>query len=276
MGPASLSCGARTLSLSTPQIMGVLNVTPDSFSDGGEFFDPAQAVNRAREMVAQGASIIDVGGESTRPGAQAVSESEELARVIPVVEAITRELDVIISLDTSSPAVMQQGVAAGAGMINDVRALQRQGALEVAATLDVPVCLMHMQGSPTTMQKNPQYAGVVQEVMEFLQQRIAACEQVGIERHRVVMDPGFGFGKTLEHNLSLLRQLADFKRFNLPLLVGMSRKKMIGELTGRPTQDRMVGSVAAAMLAAQAGANILRVHDVAATMDALKVLNSIQ
>jgi dihydropteroate synthase len=255
-----------------PQVMGILNVTPDSFSDGGEFVGREAAVTHALEMVAAGAAIIDVGGESTRPGAAAVSAEEELSRVVPVVEAIRQQSDTAISVDTSKPAVMQAAVAAGATLINDVRALQEPGALEMAASLQVPVCLMHMQGQPRTMQQAPHYEdGVVVEVIRFLQQRIAACQFSGIERNQIWVDPGFGFGKTLQHNLELLRGLEQFRALDAPLLVGISRKSMIGALLGDlPVEQRLQGSVGAAVVAVARGAAVVRVHDVRETVEALK------
>ncbi|RRJ83541.1 dihydropteroate synthase [Aestuariirhabdus litorea] len=257
--------------------MGVLNVTPDSFSDGGRFIDPERALQHAREMVAAGASFIDVGGESTRPGAEPVSVEQELERVVPLVAAIRAELDVVVSVDTSTPEVMREAVAAGAGLINDVRALQRPGALAMAATLEVPVCLMHMLGEPGTMQVAPHYQDVIAEVSAFLLQRIECCEAAGIDRSRLLVDPGFGFGKTLEHNLQLLRGLDRFARLGVPLLVGMSRKSMVGAVLGRADPaDRLYGSLAVAVMAAQAGAQILRVHDVKETHDALAMVDAVK
>jgi dihydropteroate synthase len=274
-----LDCGGRGLDLSRPRIMGILNVTPDSFSDGGDFVSPAAALERARKMAAEGADLIDVGGESTRPGAPPVPVEEELARVVPVIEAIARELPLPISIDTSKPEVMRAAVAAGAGMINDVYALRREGALAAAAELGargVAVCLMHMQGEPRTMQQAPQYQDVVAEVTAFMEARIAACEAAGIPRHRLILDPGFGFGKTLQHNLTLLRRLGEFQTLGLPLLVGLSRKSMIGALLdGAPVEGRLHGSIAAAILAAGRGAAILRVHDVGPTAEALRVTQAV-
>jgi len=255
--------------------MGILNITPDSFSDGGRFYDRQQALAQARAMVEEGAAIIDIGGESTRPGAAPVSEQQELDRVIPVLEAIASELDVVISVDTSTPAVMRQAEQSGAGLINDVRALQRPGALEYAASSALPVCLMHMQGQPDHMQNQPAYSDVVAEVIGFLQARVAACEAAGIERQRLLLDPGFGFGKTLQHNLALLKHLQRCTAPGLPLLVGLSRKSMIGAILDKPVEQRLHGSVAAALLAAQQGAAIIRVHDVAATVDALDILQAV-
>ncbi|MFP5382992.1 MAG: dihydropteroate synthase [Gammaproteobacteria bacterium] len=268
-----LVCGNRTLDLSRPRVMGILNVTPDSFSDGGRFGMPDAALARAAAMVAEGADLIDVGGESTRPGAAQVSVAEELDRVMPVVERIVLELDVCVSVDTSTPAVMRAAAAAGAHLLNDVRALRRAGALEAARDTGLPVCLMHMSGEPDTMQQDPYYDDVVAEVRDFLLQRVAACVAGGIPRARLVLDPGFGFGKTLEHNLALLRRLDELVGAGLPVLAGLSRKSMIGALLGgRPVGERLHGSVAAAMVAAMRGACILRVHDVGPTADALKVL----
>ncbi len=255
-----------------PQVMGILNVTPDSFSDGGEFVGREAAVDHALEMVEAGAAIIDIGGESTRPGAEAVTAAQELDRVMPIIEAIRQQTTVPISIDTSKPQVMQAAVAAGANLINDVRALQEEGALSMAASLQVPVCLMHMQGLPRTMQQAPHYEdGVVTEVFRFLQQRIAASQFSGIERSKIWVDPGFGFGKTLEHNLELLRGLEQFQPLEVPLLVGISRKSMIGALLGdAPVEQRLQGSVGAAVVAVARGAKIVRVHDVRETMEALK------
>ena len=267
-----LPCGNRVLDLAHTHVMGILNVTPDSFSDGGRFNQLDAALRHAEAMVVAGATLIDVGGESTRPGAADVDSAQEIARVVPVIEALAARVAVPISVDTSKPEVMRAAVAAGAGLINDVRALRAEGALEAAADLRVPVCLMHMQGEPRTMQEAPHYGDVVAEVKRFLADRLLACEFAGIERKRLLVDPGFGFGKTLEHNLALLRALREFVALGVPLLAGLSRKGMIGALTGRdaPAQ-RVHGSVAAALLAAQRGAAILRVHDVAATRDALAV-----
>ncbi len=275
-----LRCGDRTLDLNRPRMMGILNVTPDSFSDGGDFFSPRhtpdRALARAERMVSDGAAIIDIGGESTRPGANAVSLEEELARVIPVIERLHARLpDVIISIDTSKSEVMRAAVAAGASMINDVWALRAGGALEAACDLDAAICLMHLQGEPRTMQQQPCYVDVVAEVRAFLAGRIAACLAAGIARERLLVDPGFGFGKTLEHNLALLRNLGEFRTLGVPLLVGLSRKSMIGALTGRPVGERLYGSIALTALAAWQGAAIVRVHDVAETADALKVCSAV-
>lgn len=259
--------------------MGILNITPDSFSDGGIFLSPEKALARAREMVEEGAAIIDVGGESTRPGALPVPLDEELRRVVPIIKALTTELAVPISIDTSKPEVMQAAVAAGAGMINDVRALRTEGALQMATSLDrqasIPVCLMHMQGDPQRMQLHPDYNDVVSEVKEFLGQRIAACINAGIPRERLLIDPGFGFGKSLEHNLTMLRELPLLMDFSVPILVGLSRKKMIGTLLGAPVDQRLHGSLALATLAVWQGAAIVRAHDVRATVDVLKISSSV-
>lgn len=271
-----LSCGRHQLDLSRPQVMGILNVTPDSFSDGGRFNQVDAALRHAEAMVKAGATLVDVGGESTRPGAAPVSEAEELARVIPVVEAIARELDVVISVDTSCPAVMREAALAGAGLLNDVRALQRPGALEVAAATGLPVCLMHMRGEPTNMQDAPQYADIQREVVTFLAERVAACTAAGISTKRIVLDPGFGFAKTLEHNLSLFRDLAKLHAFGLPLLVGASRKSMIGRVLGKEPHERLYGSLALAALAVSKGAHIVRVHDVAETVDVVKIISAVE
>lgn len=272
-----LNCAGTRLGLESPVVMGILNVTPDSFSDGGDFISADAALRHAHQMVEEGAGIIDLGGESTRPGAQAVSEQQELDRVIPLIERLASELDLPLSIDTSKAVVMREAVAAGAGMINDVMALRAEGALEVAAELEVPVCLMHMQGEPRTMQQAPSYRDVVAEVGDFLQQRVAACEAAGIARERLLLDPGFGFGKNLEHNLTLLKQLDQLGRLGLPLLAGISRKSMIGTiLGGAPVDQRLAGSLSAALYAVGKGAHIVRVHDVGPTVDALRVLLAIE
>jgi dihydropteroate synthase len=254
--------------------MGILNVTPDSFSDGGEFMHVDAALAQAFHMQEQGAAIIDVGGESTRPGAEAVSVQQELDRVIPVMEALAGRLDLPLSVDTSKPEVMQAAVQAGAGMINDVNALQEGGAVVQAAKLNVPVCLMHMQGQPRTMQKAPHYKNLIEEIKTFLSERIDACLNAGIHRQQILIDPGFGFGKTLAHNLELLSRLSEFAELECPLLAGISRKSMLGTLTGREPEQRLAASIAAAVLAAERGANIMRVHDVAETVDALKIVHA--
>ncbi|MGD8308015.1 MAG: dihydropteroate synthase [Chromatiales bacterium] len=267
-----LDCAGRMLDLSRPRVMGILNVTPDSFSDGGSFVSPAKAAGHARRMVEAGADLVDIGGESTRPGAQAVPVQEELDRVVPLVERLAAELPVPLSVDTSKPEVMRAAAAAGAGMINDVMALRAPGALVAASESGLPVCLMHMQGEPRTMQRDPHYADVVAEVRAFLAERVQACEAAGISRNRLVLDPGFGFGKTLGHNLSLLKHLDALVDSGLPVLAGVSRKSMIGRLLGDvPAQDRLYGSLAAAVIAVERGARILRVHDVGPTVEALRV-----
>ncbi|OGI45774.1 MAG: dihydropteroate synthase [Candidatus Muproteobacteria bacterium RBG_16_65_34] len=269
--PLILDCGGKPLNLARPTVMGILNVTPDSFSDGGVFFDRAEAVAGAVRMAQEGAAIIDVGGESTRPGARPVSVQEELDRVVPVIEAIAKEIAVPVSVDTSKPEVMRAAVAAGAGFINDVLALRADGALEAAAALATPVCLMHMLGEPRTMQDNPRYDDVVNDIRAFLEARIAACVAAGIARVRIVVDPGFGFGKTLEHNLELLRRLKEFAALGVPVLAGLSRKSMIGKALGLPVGRRAHASVALALLAVQNGAQIVRVHDVGPTVEALRM-----
>ncbi len=251
--------------------MGILNVTPDSFSDGGRFDRLDDALRHAERMVQEGADILDIGGESTRPGAEAVGEAEEIDRVVPIIESIASRIDVPVSIDTSKAGVMDAAVDAGACMVNDVNALRGEGALETAAKLGVPVCLMHMQGEPRTMQKAPRYAEVVSEVEAFLLRRVAACEAAGISSANIFLDPGFGFGKTLDHNLSLLRELPSLARRGYPILVGISRKSMLGMITGRDVGQRLAGSLAAALLALQRGAAVLRVHDVAETVDVLKI-----
>lgn len=271
----TLDCGGKPLDLSRPCVMGILNVTPDSFSDGGRFFAVNTALEQARRMVKDGAAIIDVGGESTRPGAAPVKVEDELRRVIPVIEAIAAELPVPVSVDTSKPQVMRAAVAAGAGAINDVNALRARGALEAARESDVPVCLMHMRGEPRTMQREPVYRDLVGEVYEFLLHRVDACVAGGIQRSRLLLDPGFGFGKTLTHNLELLRKLDRFLQAGLPVLVGISRKSMIGALLDKPVDQRLFGSLAAAVLAVRAGAAIVRVHDVGPTVDALRVATAV-
>lgn len=271
-----LALGSTVLDLGAPQVMGILNVTPDSFSDGGRFESREAAVAQARRMVEEGAAIIDVGGESTRPGASAVGVQEELDRVVPVIEALRRELAVPISVDTSKPEVMREAVAAGACLINDVRALQADGALDAAASLGVPVCLMHMQGEPRTMQADPRYEDVVAEVRTFLAGRMAACERAGIAPEAILLDPGFGFGKRVEHNLSLAKHLEAFRSLGPPLLVGVSRKSLFGALLKVPAGERVVASVALGLLLAERGAAILRVHDVAPTVQALAVYRAVR
>ena len=270
-----LPCGSRFLDLSRPHVMGILNVTPDSFSDGGRYGQRDAALRHAEAMLQAGATLIDVGGESTRPGARAVSSVEELERVAPVVEAIARELDVIISVDTSTPAVIRETARLGAGLINDVRSLQRDGALDAVVDSGLPVCLMHMRGEPSTMQQSPQYPDVVVEVREFLLERLAACAAAGIGAERVILDPGFGFAKTLEHNLSLFKHLQSLHVLGRPLLVGVSRKSMIGKVLGHEVGERLYGSLALAALALSKGAHILRVHDVAQTVDVVRMIAAV-
>jgi dihydropteroate synthase len=266
-----LQCRDRRLELTVPVVMGVLNVTPDSFSDGGRYARTDQALARARELARDGAAIIDVGGESTRPRASAVAAELELARVIPVVEAIVSELDVIVSVDTSEPSVMSAAAAAGAHLINDVRGLRRAGALEAVAAAGVAVCVMHMQGEPATMQDHPSYQDVVGEVRSYLAARVAECRAAGIPADAIAVDPGFGFGKTLAHNVALLARLAEFRDTGAALVVGLSRKSLIGNLTGRALDERAAGSSAAAALAVERGADIVRTHDVVPTLDAVRI-----
>jgi dihydropteroate synthase len=255
--------------------MGVVNVTPDSFSDRGRHYDPVRALSHARALVLDGADIIDVGGESTRPGAAPVSEQEELDRVLPIVQQLVDD-GAIVSIDTMKPAIMSAAIDAGASMVNDVRALQEPGAMGVAQGSDVAVCLMHMQGAPRTMQQAPAYDDVVREVGDFLLARAEACEAAGIARDRIVVDPGFGFGKTVEHNVELLRNLREIVALGYPVLAGLSRKSTIGHLTGRGVDDRMAGSIAAALAAVQRGVSIVRVHDVRETVDALRVWRAVE
>jgi dihydropteroate synthase len=271
-----LDCAGRSLDLTRPGVMGVLNITPDSFSDGGQTLALDAALHRAEAMVTAGAAVIDVGGESTRPGAAPVGAEEEIGRVVPVISAIAARFPIPVSVDTSKPQVMCAAVAAGAGIINDVRALRLPGALEAAAKLQVPVCLMHMQGEPETMQQGPSYGDVVGEVVAFLQARMTACEAAGIPEGRILLDPGFGFGKTLTHNLALLAGLGAIAALGPPVVVGLSRKSMIGTLTGRPVTARIAGSLAAAVLAVERGAALVRAHDVAETVDALAVLAALR
>jgi dihydropteroate synthase len=265
-----LRCGRHVLDLARPRIMGILNVTPNSFSDGGRYFNAARALEHARRMIEDGADLVDIGGESTRPGAQPVDEAEELARVIPLVTALVAE-GVPVSVDTRKPAVMRAALAAGASMINDVCGLTAPGAIEAVAAADAGVCLMHMQGDPRTMQQAPSYADVVAEVRAFLVARAAACEAAGIARDRIVLDPGFGFGKTLAHNLALLAGLPALAATGYPVLAGLSRKASLGEITGRAVDERLAASLAAALAAVARGAMLLRVHDVRETRDALAV-----
>jgi dihydropteroate synthase len=266
---------SRVLAARRPLVCGVLNVTPDSFSDGGRFHSFDRAVERGRTLAAEGADLIDVGGESTRPGSRPPTLAEELDRVVPVVEALGRQVPVPLSVDTSRPEVMREAVAAGASMVNDVRALRSPGALEAAAELGVPVCLMHMQRSPETMQEDPRYRDVVVEVRTFLAERVRACLDAGIRQEHLVVDPGFGFGKTLTHNVALLASLDALTGLGVPVMVGLSRKSVVGQLTGRTVGDRLPGSLAAAIVAVQRGATLLRVHDVAATRDVLAILDAV-
>jgi len=272
---SSLQCGRYTLPLARPLVMGIVNVTPDSFSDGGRFLDPGAAIEHARQLVSEGADLIDIGGESTRPGAAPVGAAEELARVVPVVRGVAG-LGVPVSVDTVKPEVMRAVLQEGADMINDVTAFAAPGALAAVATGRCAVCLMHMRGEPRTMQQDPVYGDVVREVREFLVARIAAVERAGVTRSRIVADPGFGFGKTAEHNLKLLRHLADMSQLGVPLLAGWSRKSTLGSITGRAAGERLAASVAAALIAVQNGARIVRVHDVAATRDALAVWRAVE
>jgi dihydropteroate synthase len=269
-----LQCGAFKLSLERPLVMGVVNVTPDSFSDGGLYASAQQAVAHARRLVEEGADILDIGGESTRPGSARVALDEERQRVLPVLEALAG-CGVPLSVDTRKPELMAEAIAAGAAMVNDVTALRAPAALAAVARAPVAVCLMHMQGEPGTMQENPTYQDVVREVREYLAQRVAAVERAGIARDRIVADPGFGFGKSIEHNLALLRSLGEFRLLGVALMAGLSRKAMLGRLTGREPRERVHASVAAALLAVQNGAQIVRVHDVAATRDALAVWRAV-
>ena len=266
----------KCLDLSFPQIMGILNFTPDSFSDSGQFFSLDKALFQVEKMLKEGATIIDIGGESTRPMAEEVSEAEELQRVIPLVEAVQKRFDCWISVDTSKAIVMQEAAKVGMDLINDIRALREPGALEIAGQLNLPTCIMHMQGQPRTMQTNPHYDDVVQDIYQFLTDRTQACLAVGIAKENIIWDIGFGFGKTVQHNYKLLQQLAHFCESGHPVLAGLSRKSMIGAVLDKPVTERVVGSVAGALIAAQHGATILRVHDVAATADALKVWQATQ
>ena len=279
-GPV-LECAGRRLDLSRPVVMGIINVTPDSFSDGatlyrGSNLDIERAMTRAREMVASGAAILDIGGESTRPGASPVSVNEEMDRVLPLVARIAAELETVISVDTSTPVLMREAANAGAGLLNDVRALTREGALEAAAASNLPICLMHMQGEPGDMQVAPHYDDVVEDVCEYLQSRIVSCERQGIARNRLLLDPGFGFGKSVTHNLKLLRELPRLAAIGLPLVVSLSRKLLIGKLLGREVGQRLPASLALAVLAAQRGAAVIRTHDVAATVDAVSMLMALE
>ncbi|WP_075187669.1 dihydropteroate synthase [Teredinibacter haidensis] len=280
-----LHCGSRSVDLSTPQVMGVLNVTPDSFYDGGRLYGASslvleKAIRAAEEMHSAGAAFIDIGGESTRPGAAAIGEQEECDRVLPVVEALAERLDVVLSVDTSTAKVMMEAASLGAGLINDVRSLERDGALDAAIATQLPVCLMHMLGNPKTMQENPAYRDVVSEVDGYLRQRVetvqGAARRLGVGPPQLLLDPGFGFGKTDEHNLALLRDLYRLSDRGFPLLVGVSRKSMIGRLLNREPEQRLAGSLALAFIAVQNGANILRVHDVVETADVIRILNAVR
>lgn len=285
MSNSTIKVGDRIIDLSVPKVMGILNLTPDSFSDGGQFHTDSdsgvfrvvldKALAHAAAMLASGASIIDVGGESTRPGAQAVSEQEEADRVLPVIEAITTRLDVAVSVDTSTPRVMSAAIGLGAGLINDVRALGRAGALEALAHQDTAICLMHMRGQPETMHKGVDYSDVVEEVLAYLRARIDACIKAGVARDRLILDPGFGFGKTAAHNYQLLRELNQFQSLGLPILIGISRKSMLGVATGRDVDQRLAAGIAATMVALQHGAAIIRTHDVAQTIDAINIFRAI-
>ena len=271
-----LPCGARTLDLSAPVVMGILNVTPDSFSDGGRFNERDAALRQAERMLADGAAIIDVGGESTRPGAAPVTEQEELDRVVPIVEALARELGALVSVDTSTAAVIRDSAAMGAGLINDVRSLQRPGALAAAAATDLPVCLMHMQGEPGTMQDDPRYEDVTAEVVAFLEARVKECERAGILRERLLVDPGFGFAKTVAHNLTLMQQMNALQSLALPVLIGVSRKSLFGRVLGREVDERLPGSLAAAVMCVERGARIVRAHDVKETVDAVRFAHAVR
>lgn len=269
-----LTARGQTLPLATPQVMGILNVTPDSFSDGGTHNTPAKALEHARKMIAEGATIIDIGGESTRPGAAEVSPEQEAERVVPVVAAIARESDVWISVDTSKALVIREAANAGAHILNDIRSFSEPGALPAAAQSGLPVCVMHMQGEPRTMQQAPHYQNVVREVYAYLEEQVARCTAAGIEKNHIILDPGFGFGKTLAHNYQLLDKLDVFHNLGLPVLAGMSRKSMIGQLMDIPPDERVAGSVACAVIAAMKGAQIIRVHDVKETVQAMKVVEA--
>jgi dihydropteroate synthase len=272
--PRRLAAGQRALDLTRPRVMGILNVTPDSFSDGGRFLDRDRAIAHARAMLAEGADLIDVGGESTRPGAAPVPEAEEIDRVVPVIEALAGD-GALVSVDTMKPAVMRAAIAAGASMVNDVRALREAGAVEAVAQSGVAVCLMHMRGTPASMQEAPEYVDVVADVRGFLMSRAGVCEAAGIARERIVLDPGFGFGKTRAHNMTLLARLGEIAALGYPVLAGLSRKSTLGAITGRAEDGRVAASVAAALIAVERGASILRVHDVPQTVDALKVLDAV-
>ena len=270
------NCGKFHLNLNRPHVMGIVNVTPDSFSDGGKFANASLAIEHALSLIEQGADILDIGGESTRPNSAPVGLQEELDRVIPVIEGLVKQINIPLSIDTYKPQVMQAAIAAGASIVNDVCAFQESGAVEVVAASNAGVCLMHMQGTPQTMQINPQYNDVVAEVKAFLQQRLEVCVEAGIVKNRILLDPGFGFGKTRAHNISLIQHLASFASLGQPLLVGLSRKSVLGQVTGNDVDARLYASVAASVISAMVGAKILRVHDVKATVEALKVVTAIQ
>lgn len=274
--PTRLPCGNRVLDLSRTHVMGILNITPDSFSDGGRFAQRDLALRHAEAMMLAGATLIDVGGESTRPGARSVSPVEELERVAPVVEAISAELDVIISVDTSTPAVIRETARLGAGLINDVRSLRRDGALDAAVATGLPVCLMHMRGEPTDMQNDPHYTDLVAEVSAFLRERMEQCVAAGIPVEHIILDPGFGFAKTLEHNLSLFKHMEELHALGCPLLVGVSRKSMIGKVLDKPVDQRLHGALALAAMAMVKGAKILRVHDVPETVDVVRMIAAVE
>jgi len=274
--PTRLPCGNRVLDLTHTHVMGILNITPDSFSDGGRFAQRDAALRHAAAMVGAGATLIDVGGESTRPGAHSVSPLQELERVAPIVEAIHQELDVVISVDTSTPAVIRETARLGAGLINDVRSLQREGALDAAVATGLPVCLMHMLGEPTDMQNDPHYDDLVGEVSAFLRERMAGCIAAGIDREKIILDPGFGFAKTLDHNLSLFKHMQALHALGRPLLVGVSRKSMIGKVLDRPVSERLSGGLALAAMAMIQGARILRAHDVAETVDVVRMIAAVE
>jgi len=271
-----LLCAGRILELDSAVVMGVLNVTPDSFYDGGRFADPAAALAHAQRMAEEGAAIIDIGGESTRPGAHSIDSAQELARVLPVVERVAARVPTLISVDTSNPELMRRAAAAGAHMINDVRALRVPEALQAAAESNLAICLVHMLGEPPDMQRAPHYHDVVAEVSAFLEERVRACAAAGIERERLAVDPGFGFGKSTAHNLQLLQRLEELARLGLPLVVGLSRKSLLAVLTGRGQEERLAGSIALAALAVARGARIVRAHDVAASVDAVRVASALR
>lgn len=277
-----INFSGKKINLDIPRVMGILNITPDSFSDGGELLlDSGQALHdlalkRVELMHQAGATFVDVGGESTRPGAIEISPEEEMDRVIPLVEKIKKNFDIIISLDTSSPELILEGAKLGVGLINDVRALQKPGAIEAVSKTKLPVCLMHMQGSPATMQKAPSYTYLINEILQFLKERITACTEAGIDKKQIIIDPGFGFGKTLEHNLELLGRLDELKALKLPILIGLSRKGMLGEITGKHTSERLAAGLSAAVIGLMQGVSIVRTHDVVETLDALKVYQAVK